>query len=164
MKKPVFTYWADGSEAFIKKKGICDCCLKEVDEYHISNSQWWYGWKMYLSRRKDSALEKERQGRGDYELHLCYDCIASGTAADKFNLKFNWIVAPSDESVLPFREEVEKRTPGYLKKTKEKWPMHCGEACVYIEGYGCDIDCICHDFQCRKCGQQLSVIERTDYT
>ena len=163
MKGKYFKYWANGEEAFVNREGVCDCCQKIVSEYHITNSKWWCGWKEYLSKHGRMNMEKEADTREEYELHFCYECIVSGAAAEKFRLKFNWVVNPSDEREAIGREEVETKTPSYRKQNKDSWPVHCGEACVYIEGYASDIDCICHDFQCRVCGEKISVNEHTDY-
>lgn len=176
--KNSFTYWENGDEAFVHHEGICDCCQKTVKEYHITKSKWWcgwneyirkshitkskwwYGWKEYI-RKSKIHLERANPEREEYELHLCYDCIALGLAARKFRLKLNWVVNPSDEYEVIGREEVETKTPTYRKQTKDSWPVHCGEACVYLEGYACDIDCFCHEFRCRVCGQNISEYEQT---
>lgn len=160
MDKLFFTYWKSGEEAFIKKDGICHCCEKQVKEYHISHSKWWSGWKDYLSKHgKREKIEKTVWNiDNDYELHLCYQCISSGAATEKFHMKLNWVEHISDECYALGKEEVEFRTPSY-RYNKEVWPVHCGEACVYIEKYAVDIDCICHEFQCRQCGEIISVME-----
>lgn len=162
MGHKVFTYWADGDEAFINKEGVCDCCKKNVSAYHVTNSKWWCGWNKYLGEHGKVSKEQETDTRGEYELHLCYECVASGLAAKTFQLKFNWVVNPSDECEAIGRVEVETKTPSYRMQNKDSWPVHCGEACVYLEGYGCDLDVICHDFQCRVCGKNISVYEHTD--
>lgn len=163
MRPPIFTYWADEAEAFVHDEGICDCCQNKVNKYHISNSAWWCGWKEYSAGRGQTFSDKRKGKYGNYELHLCYECIASGEAAKKFRIKFNRVVDPSDECEAIGHEEVEKRTPCYRRQSKDSWPIHCGEACVYIEGYAVDMDRVCHDFQCRRCGKTLSVEERIDY-
>lgn len=162
MDKHIFTYWKYGKDAFIKKDGICHCCECQVEEYHISRSKWWSGWKAFLS-----GQEKRNKGVSwnlddDYELHLCYECISSGAAAEKFHVKLNWVEHISDECSAVGKEEVELRTPSY-RCNKEIWPVHCGEACVYNETYAVDLDCLCHEFHCRQCGEIISVMEHTGY-
>lgn len=163
MDKHFFTYWKYGEEAFVKRDGICHCCECQVTEYHISHSKWWNGWKDFLSRQeKRKTIERVNPDLDNYELHLCYECIASGAAAEKFHVKLNWVEHISDEYSAIGKEEVELRTPSY-RCNKEIWPVHCGEACVYLEKYATDIDCVCHEFQCRECGKIISVLERNIY-
>lgn len=164
LDKHYFTYWKDEKEAFIKKEGICHCCERQVNEYHISHSKWWCGWKKYLSNQNESTQLKNVSGEleADYELQLCYECISSGSAAEKFHVKLNWVEHISDDCSALGKDEVELRTPSY-RNNKEIWPVHCGEACEYLGKYAVDMDCLCHEFQCRQCGEILSIMEHNMY-
>lgn len=45
---------------------------------------------------------------------ICFECIKSGAAVEKFDMKFTWFDSNSDKIDLSEIEELEKRTPGYI--------------------------------------------------
>ncbi len=86
--------------------GICQCCSKEVDLYYPT---------MYAVEDIDC---------------LCLECIASGEAAKKFDGMFI-----SDGDVVDDeakKDELYKRTPGYVSWQGENWRACCDDFCAYL--------------------------------
>lgn len=79
-------------------------------------------------------------GADDLHDRLCPWCIADGSAAERFSLRFT-IVEPSevpddvDPSVL---DELATRTPGFAGWQQERWLFHCGDAAAYLGPVGWD--------------------------
>jgi uncharacterized protein CbrC (UPF0167 family) len=62
------------------------------------------------------------------EARFCPWCIADGTAHARFGARFNSVdVGAAPDS----RDEVERRTPGFLTWQDWDWPAHCNDAAVY---------------------------------
>ena len=65
---------------------------------------------------------------------LCPECIANGSAAEKYDGQFQddcSVDEVSDEDKL---DELIHRTPGYHGWQQEYWPAHCDDYCAFI-GY-----------------------------
>lgn len=98
------------------------------------------------------AYEKER---------FCVECLANGTAAEKFHIAFNHPILQNylkiDEDK---REELLYRTPScsveFEKTNEDMWPIHCGDFCCYIKKYDYKFY-----FQCLHCGK---IIVRKEFT
>ncbi|WP_010304138.1 CbrC family protein [Candidatus Odyssella thessalonicensis] len=66
------------------------------------------------------------------EESICLDCIANGTAAEKFDATF--VDLPENENVCLTDEEKDnflKRTPGYISWQGQVWLAHCGNICEF---------------------------------
>lgn len=63
---------------------------------------------------------------------LCPWCIADGSAAAKFDAFFNNVDEIVDQVPDAVREEVEKRTPGFLTLQEGEWRACCGDAAAFI--------------------------------
>lgn len=113
-----FKYHPDplATGAFIKGEPcICDCCGKETEI--------WY----------ESPFFSE-----DEVECLCPECIADGSAAEKFDGQFQddfSVDEVSDEKKL---DELIHRTPGYHGWQQEYWPAHCDDYCAFIGYVGWD--------------------------
>lgn len=105
-EQDVFSSNADGS------KSICQCCKKET-KYYLET--------MY------SADEVEC---------ICPECVVNGKAAEKFDGEFVQYaeVDKVDDSLK--REELFKRTPGYLNWQGEYWLACCNDFCAYVGDVG----------------------------
>jgi uncharacterized protein CbrC (UPF0167 family) len=64
---------------------------------------------------------------------ICPWCIKSGEAADKYDATFNDDHALTSAGISKeIREEVCKRTPGYISWQAEEWLSHCDDACAFM--------------------------------
>lgn len=99
----------DGVMTFSKRKVTCDCCAKKVNLY---------------SEMGIYSAEYEPE-------ILCPDCIANGTAAEKFDGTFQCYL--DEESVSPEDyDAVMRRTPTILSYQDLEWKVCCGKPCVYM--------------------------------
>lgn len=89
----------------------CDCCGKQTDVY--------YDGPFY-------SVE-------DIE-YLCPECIASGTAAEKFDGSFQDSESVDEVSDPAKLDELIFRTPGYCGWQQEYWLAHCDDYCAFL-GY-----------------------------
>lgn len=109
---PVFKYHPNlyDSDKVIFGEGTCQCCGREVAAY-IGG--------MYTVEDVDC---------------ICLDCVASGQAAEKFNGKF--VQDAEMVSDLAKREELFRRTPGYISWQGEYWLACCDDYCAYLGDVG----------------------------
>lgn len=63
---------------------------------------------------------------------VCPWCIADGSAAAKFDAFFNNVDEIVEEVPASVREEVEKRTPGYITLQEGEWRACCGDAAAFL--------------------------------
>ena len=113
-----FKYHPDplATGAFIKGEPCkCDCCGRETEI--------WYESPFY------SVDEVE---------HLCPECIANGSAAEKFNGQFQDDYSVDEVSDKSKLDELVHRTPGYRGWQQEYWPAHCDDYCAFIGYVGWD--------------------------
>lgn len=97
------------SDNVIFEPGVCQCCGKRVYAYID---------RMYT--------------RFDVNC-VCLDCVASGRAASKFD--GNFVSWADDQRVSPAkRDELYRRTPGYLSWQGEHWLSCCEDFCAFL-GY-----------------------------
>jgi len=68
----------------------------------------------------------------DLDEAICPWCIADGSAATKFDAYFNNVGEIVDEVPESVREEVEKRTPGFITLQEGEWRACCGDAMAFI--------------------------------
>lgn len=119
MKKPqlpVFRYHPDpiGTGAFeVGPARICPCCGKESPVYYV------------LTPYCVDEVE-----------NLCPDCIADGSAAQKYDAEFvedgEW-EGPVDAAK---NDALFRRTPGYVSWQGEHWLSCCGDYCAYLGTVG----------------------------
>lgn len=95
---------------FERGKGVCQCCGKTVDEYVTT---------MYCVASIDC---------------ICLTCVSSGKAAKKFNGEF--IQDAQEISNQDKRDELFKRTPGYISWQGEYWLACCDDYCAFIGEVG----------------------------
>lgn len=113
---PKFRYHPDplatGAFEESEEGQICDCCGKTT---HICYSDPFY------------AVD-------DIEC-FCPECIANGSAAQKFNGIFQDDCSVDEGVDDPDKlDELIHRTPGYCGWQQEYWRAHCGDFCEYL-GY-----------------------------
>jgi uncharacterized protein CbrC (UPF0167 family) len=60
---------------------------------------------------------------------FCPWCISDGTAHRKLGARFNVVGVGASR---PAREEVERRTPGFLSWQDWDWPTHCNDVAAYL--------------------------------
>ena len=93
------------------KKAKCQCCGQKTDAYVNF---------MYCKEDVDC---------------ICLHCVADGKAAEKFNGEFvqeaDMRIADADK-----RDDLFKRTPGYLSWQGDYWPACCNDFCTYIDSVG----------------------------
>lgn len=110
---PFFKYNPNVYESSVAfhKEGVCQCCGKTVSVY--TNA-------MYTPEDINC---------------ICFDCVADGSAAKKFQGEFIQDVEKkvSDESKT---EELFYRTPGYDSWQGEYWLTCCDDYCQYIGDVG----------------------------
>lgn len=113
---PTFKYHPKSLEtgAFIRGKSCkCNCCGIETDI--------WYKTPFYSTVKVEC---------------LCPKCIFDGSAAKKFDGKFQDefnVDEVTDPSKL---DELIHRTPGYCGWQQEYWPAHCDDYCAFIAYVG----------------------------
>ena len=91
-------------------EGVCQCCGKKVDCFI------------------ESAYTEE-------DVYcLCLQCISDGSAAEKFDATFITEAEPVSDPEK--REELFKRTPGYLAWQYEYWIACCDDYCQYLGRVG----------------------------
>jgi hypothetical protein len=90
---------------------ICQCCDKQIEIYYNT---------MYTSKNVDC---------------LCPDCIANGSAAEKFDGEFIGGADPITDGADK-TEELFKRTPGYVSWQEDYWLAHCNDYCAFISYVG----------------------------
>ncbi|MEG0276317.1 MAG: CbrC family protein [Coprobacillus sp.] len=97
-------------QILVKGKGICQCCGQEVNEYIPT---------MYCVEDIDC---------------ICLECVENGKAAEKFDGSF----IQDAEKILSQdkRDELFKRTPGYVSWQGEYWLTCCDDYCAYIGSVG----------------------------
>lgn len=110
---PKFKYHPNVYESGVVtfQKGVCQCCGKEVEAYVSS---------MYCI--EDISC-------------LCLNCVADGTAAEKFDGEFIQDVEKrvSDDAKT---DELLHRTPGYISWQGEYWLTCCDDYCQFIGDVG----------------------------
>ncbi len=109
---PKFKYHPNIYESDIVEfsEGECDCCHKKTEAYIQT---------MYCVEEVNC---------------ICMECVASGAAADKFNGTF---IQDADEiDNAEAKEELFKRTPGYISWQGENWQTCCNDYCEYIGTVG----------------------------
>lgn len=112
MERITFKYHPNlySDEILIRGEGVCNCCGKPVSEY-IGMA--------YSSAELDC---------------ICLACIHDGSAAKKFNATF---VQYAEEVSDPERkEELFRRTPGYMSWQGENWLACCDDYCAYLGPVG----------------------------
>ncbi len=113
MDLPSFRFHPDPlrTGAIVKQAGHCSCCDQPVDYLYVGPAASIY----------------------DLEEKLCPWCIASGAAAEKFDVEFSerqpLIEAGVDPEVI---EEIVGRTPGYICWQHPTWEVHQGKPCQFI--------------------------------
>lgn len=111
---PKFKYHPNiyNNEIVFFNEETCQCCGKTVSEY-IEN--------IYSASDVDC---------------ICFECIANGTAAKKFDCTFVQDAEKvSDPAVV---EELFQRTPGYGSWQGEYWLACCDDYCEYVQSVGID--------------------------
>lgn len=93
-----------------KRTGRCQCCNQEVHQYITT---------MYCIENIEC---------------LCLECINNGKAAKKFNGQF--IQDAADVSDQNKKDELFKRTPGYVSWQGEYWLACCDDYCAFIGSVG----------------------------
>lgn len=115
---PYFKYHLDPIKTGHAKRRDFNCvCCNRPSEYAYHGPQ-------YSSR--------------DQEDSLCFECIKSGAAAEKFNLNFNWINGEADNIDSIEIEELEKRTPGYGGWQQPIWLTHCSQIAQFQGNFTAD--------------------------
>lgn len=107
-KRIVFKYHPNlyKDEILVRGKGVCQCCGRKVHEY------------------VEHAYAVE-------DLNcLCLSCIHDGSAAEKFDAEFVQFAEPVSDPEK--REELFRRTPGYLAWQGENWLACCDDYCAYL--------------------------------
>ncbi len=97
-------------EILIRGEGVCDCCGRSVTEYIDS---------VYSAQAPDC---------------ICLSCIHDGSAAEKFNATF--VQYAEEVSDPQKRDELFRRTPGYLAWQGENWLVCCDDYCAYLGPVG----------------------------
>ena len=111
---PEFKYHPDPFKTEIFKRGEpceCECCGKMTDV--------WYTGPFY-------CVEDVRR--------FCPECIANGSAAEKFDGEFQDGMNVDEVSDPKKLDELIHRTPGYRGWQQEYWRAHCDDYCAFI-GY-----------------------------
>lgn len=93
---------------FEEGHAVCQCCGKTVQQYYT---------RMYC-RKAISCI--------------CPECIADGTAAEKFQGDFIQDAEIGNVSDPAKTEELFKRTPGYVSWQGEYWLACCDDYCEYL--------------------------------
>ena len=93
------------------KTVMCECCEKETNVY--------YSGPFYSTENVK---------------HLCPECIASGSAAEKFNGAFQDRDSTDKVSDKSKIDELIHRTPGYSGWQQEYWLACCDDFCAFL-GY-----------------------------
>ena len=111
-KLPMFKYNPNVYESGMVRfgKGICQCCGKNVDAFIE---------RMYAIENIDC---------------ICMNCIADGSAAEKFN--GSYIQDADIISNEAASEELFCRTPGYISWQGENWAACCNDYCEYLGTVG----------------------------
>ena len=112
MKRIEFKYHPNlySDEILIHEEGICNCCGKKVSEY-IGTA--------YSPEDTDC---------------ICLSCIHDGSAAEKLNAEF--VQFAEEVSDPEKRDELYKRTPGYMSWQGENWLACCDDYCAYLGTVG----------------------------
>ena len=108
-KLPKFKYHPNLYHTGIVSYGskVCNCCGKTVEAYIDT--------PMYSVEDTDC---------------ICFECIADGSAAAKFDGTF---IQSADHVDNPeAREELFHRTPGYMSWQGENWKACCNDYCAYM--------------------------------
>lgn len=114
---PSFRYFPDpiGCGSFLRaqpgERVVCPCCDRET--------RWYYASRMY------TVEDVER---------VCPACLASGAAAEKYDGEFVQDSEPVSDPLR--REELHRRTPGYVSWQGENWLAHCDDYMAYLGGVG----------------------------
>ena len=112
MKPVIFKYHPNiyTDEILVHGEGVCQCCGRTVSEYVES---------VYTSADVDC---------------ICLSCIHDGSAAAKFNAEFVQYAEPVSDPQK--RDELFKRTPGYMSWQGENWLACCDDYCAYLGPVG----------------------------
>lgn len=113
---PTFKYHPDpiATGAFIQGEPCkCESCGKETDI--------WYKSPFY-------SIEDVTC--------ICPECIADGSAAEKFGGSFQDEYSTDEVSDPAKLDELVHRTPGYRGWQQEYWPAHCDDYCAFIAYVG----------------------------
>ena len=94
----------------VRKKGKCQCCGNEVNEYIDS---------MYSSSKIEC---------------ICIGCVSNGNASELFDGTFIQDAEYVEDEEK--RNELFKRTPGYISWQGEHWLACCNDYCAYIGTVG----------------------------
>ena len=92
------------------EEGVCNCCGRKVPEY-IGMA--------YSAEDIDC---------------ICLSCIHDGSAAEKFGAEF--VQFAEEVSDPEKRDELFKRTPGYMSWQGENWLACCDDYCAYLGTVG----------------------------
>ena len=95
--------------AFSRGEVICDCCASPTSIFYSGPA---YG-----------ELD---------DIVLCPGCIASGRAAETYNIVFTVPDCCDDIGDPDKLVELCFKTPGYAGIQQEHWLSHCGEYCAYL--------------------------------
>ena len=112
MKHIEFKYHPNlyNDDVLVRNEGICNCCGNTVSEYI------------------ETAYSKM-----DLDC-ICLSCVHDGSAAEKFDAEF--VQDAEDIFDQEKREELFKRTPGYVSWQGEYWLACCGDYCAYLGTVG----------------------------
>ena len=112
MKPVIFKYHPHiyTDEILVHGEGVCQCCGRTISEYVES---------VYTSADVDC---------------ICLSCIHDGSAAAKFNAEFVQYAEPVSDPQK--RDELFKRTPGYMSWQGENWLACCDDYCAYLGPVG----------------------------
>lgn len=84
------------------------------------------------------AYHGSRYTSRDQEGPLCFKCIKSGAAAEKFDLNFNWFNGEANNIHPTEIEELEKKTPGYSGWQQPIWLTHCNQIAQFQGNFTVD--------------------------
>ncbi len=127
---PKFKYHPDplGTEMFRQGEiKTCCCCGRQTDI--------WYDGPFY----GDCDVRVPDDDEWPYERmdFVCPDCIADGSAAEKFQCVFQADELVGERPADPAaRDEWLHRTPGYYCWQEPYWYTHCGDYCAFLGSVG----------------------------
>jgi uncharacterized protein CbrC (UPF0167 family) len=77
-------------------------------------------------------------GPDDLRDALCPWCIADGSAAERFGVRFTDLGTSDAPSDVPAQvlDTIEHRTPGFSGWQQERWLFHCGDGAAFLGAVG----------------------------
>lgn len=69
---------------------------------------------------------------------VCPWCIADGSAARRFGVRFTEVADPPREVPRAVVTEIETRTPGFSAWQPERWLFHCDDGAAFLGAVGFD--------------------------